>query len=117
MFCPNCKAEYKEGYTKCSDCGIVLVPELPIEELIEPEHDGSFVTILETNDFMDIPLIKAALDAGNVQYFIQGEEMNVIYPFAQSAILMVAAEDTEKAVELLQDVKLNYIRMIFDPNQ
>lgn len=25
MICPNCKAEYEEGYTQCSDCHIDLV--------------------------------------------------------------------------------------------
>jgi hypothetical protein len=28
MFCPNCKAEYREGFTKCSDCGVALVRTL-----------------------------------------------------------------------------------------
>jgi hypothetical protein len=25
MFCPVCKSEYREGFTKCSDCGVDLV--------------------------------------------------------------------------------------------
>jgi hypothetical protein len=29
MFCPNCKTEYREGFSKCSDCGADLVRELP----------------------------------------------------------------------------------------
>jgi hypothetical protein len=28
MFCPKCRAEYREGFTSCSDCHIPLVPEL-----------------------------------------------------------------------------------------
>jgi hypothetical protein len=28
MFCPNCKAEYREGFTRCSDCGTQLVARL-----------------------------------------------------------------------------------------
>lgn len=28
-FCPNCKAEYREGFTKCSDCDTELVKKLP----------------------------------------------------------------------------------------
>jgi hypothetical protein len=28
MFCPNCKSEYRAGFTECSDCGAELVPKL-----------------------------------------------------------------------------------------
>jgi hypothetical protein len=28
MFCPQCKAEYRFGFTKCSDCGVDLVERL-----------------------------------------------------------------------------------------
>jgi len=29
MFCPVCKFEYRDGFTKCSDCGVDLVQHLP----------------------------------------------------------------------------------------
>ena len=29
MFCPNCKAEYRPGFTHCVDCEVDLVAELP----------------------------------------------------------------------------------------
>jgi hypothetical protein len=29
MFCPNCKAEYRPGFTHCVDCDVDLVYELP----------------------------------------------------------------------------------------
>ena len=28
-FCPNCKAEYLAGVSRCSDCGLTLVDQLP----------------------------------------------------------------------------------------
>jgi len=28
MFCPECKAEYRQGFTRCSDCDVDLVQEL-----------------------------------------------------------------------------------------
>jgi hypothetical protein len=30
MFCPNCKSEYRSGFTRCSDCEVDLVYELPL---------------------------------------------------------------------------------------
>jgi len=33
MFCPECKAEYRPGFTHCADCDVDLVWELPPEAL------------------------------------------------------------------------------------
>lgn len=33
MFCPECKAEYRQGFTHCADCDVDLVWELPPEAL------------------------------------------------------------------------------------
>jgi len=41
MFCPTCKCEYLEGFTKCADCGVPLVAQLPpepAEEEVESEE-------------------------------------------------------------------------------
>ena len=35
-WCPNCKAEYQEGYTECSDCKLALVDDIHEEELLVP---------------------------------------------------------------------------------
>jgi hypothetical protein len=29
MFCPECRAEYRDGFTRCSDCDVDLVERLP----------------------------------------------------------------------------------------
>jgi hypothetical protein len=55
MFCPECRAEYRPGFTRCSDCDVDLVHELPepdtaidavqssmIKQL--PPHDNSLQT-------------------------------------------------------------------------
>ena len=31
MFCPQCKAEYRPGFSRCSDCEVDLVDHLPVE--------------------------------------------------------------------------------------
>jgi hypothetical protein len=42
MFCPNCKAEYREGFRRCADCDVDLVHELPATSLatVKPDDPG-----------------------------------------------------------------------------
>ncbi len=35
-WCPKCNAEYQEGFTVCSDCGVELVENLEEEEILVP---------------------------------------------------------------------------------
>ncbi len=37
MFCPICKAEYRQGFARCADCDVELVYELPATALAPPE--------------------------------------------------------------------------------
>jgi hypothetical protein len=39
MFCPQCKVEYRPGFTHCADCDVDLVAELP-KTAIEPSQSG-----------------------------------------------------------------------------
>lgn len=121
MFCPICKAEYREGFTRCSDCDIELIAkledEIPVEEFCGDEFDeenfeGEFVELLRTSDITDIAQIKGILDSANIRYFIQGENMLAIRPL-DCAVLKVVAEDAEKAMELIQGIKLNFYRFKF----
>jgi len=39
MFCPQCKAEYRQGFTHCADCDVDLVWELPKTAIeVRPEE-------------------------------------------------------------------------------
>jgi hypothetical protein len=39
MFCPQCKAEYRPGFTRCSDCGLDLVNDLPDANIPHTDED------------------------------------------------------------------------------
>jgi hypothetical protein len=120
MFCPHCRTEYREGFTICADCRIPLVTSLPAAERRGEGGGvpmGKFVEYLRTSDIGDIVILRSILDGGEVSYFIQDENINTLYPFMQSAILMVAEEDVEQVRELLKEVDLRYVRMIFGPRE
>lgn len=38
MFCPECKCEYLEGFTRCADCDVPLVERLPEENVPREQH-------------------------------------------------------------------------------
>jgi hypothetical protein len=44
MFCPRCKAEYRPGFTRCADCDVDLVWELPKNaiEMRQTGEDGEY---------------------------------------------------------------------------
>ena len=44
MFCPQCKAEYRTGFTHCADCDVDLVWELPKNaiEMRQTGEDGEY---------------------------------------------------------------------------
>jgi len=63
MFCPVCKAEYRAGFQKCSDCGIELVPSLPPEE---PARSYSMLWQGEDAIFHDTLVTK--LESASLEY-------------------------------------------------
>ena len=40
-WCPNCKTEYQDGYTVCSDCGSTLVEDRKSTRLNSSHGDES----------------------------------------------------------------------------
>ena len=104
MFCPECRAEYREGFHICSDCNIELVDEL--QPLPEPEF-VDFVEILATYNPADIVFLKSLLESEGIQYYFKGEHFMYMRPLADPVRLMVRKDQVEEAVELVKDVKLS----------
>ena len=108
MFCPQCKAEYKEDVVKCPECNIDLVPILPEEDFLE------FVKVFESADPNLTVIIKSVLDDAGIKYFVPGDNMQSIlgakFSFAFGADIgnarfLVSKEDAETARELLKEVE------------
>ena len=77
MFCPECAAEYREGFTECSDCGVELVSERP-ERTQHP--DDKFITVFETTDITLLPVIKSVLQSAEIPFYVRGDEAMGILP-------------------------------------
>ncbi len=72
MFCPNCKAEYREGFNRCSECGVALVNELPETEADPQSQIGMKgeppVILWSGQDPVAFSVVISALDAANIPY-------------------------------------------------
>jgi hypothetical protein len=113
MFCPKCRAEYREGFTVCADCEIDLVDVLP--EVEKPEFID-FKEVLTTYNPRDVAFIKSLLESEGIQYFFKGENFMYVRPLADPVRLMIRADQVEEAVELLKNVQLSFMGINLDKN-
>ncbi len=114
MFCPNCAAEYREGFTECSDCGVALVPERPPSN--QHPHD-KLIAVFETTDVTLLPVIKSVLQSAEIPFFVRGDEAMGILPVGTfgsginydgqglGAAVMVREDRAEEAKALLISIE------------
>ena len=112
MFCPECKAEYRRGFTKCRDCDVELVDTLMQPE---PEQSGAkseeFLNVdnpFEIARFLDVRQADFAISvlegSGIEAYLDQAFTGNMVpYMLGFGGVrLIVPAEDRQRAIEILQ---------------
>jgi len=101
MYCPVCRAEYREGFFECTDCDVDLVEELePV-----PEMPG-FVKMATIFSEGDIAVIKLNLDKAEIEYFFQGEQSHRLAPVPLGARLMVREDFKKEAESILKELEL-----------
>jgi hypothetical protein len=79
MYCPECRAEFREGFTACSDCHVPLVAALKPEPSDDTERDPGvpspdveMVTVFASGDPMVLALAKGSLEDANIPFFFDG---------------------------------------------
>ncbi len=112
MFCPQCRVEYREGFTECSDCHVALVSDLPPKPQREP--DIEYVTVLEAGNPATLAVAKSLLQAAEIDYLAMGEQLQDIIaggrlglgfnPVTGPVRIMARREDEDEARELLRDL-------------
>ncbi len=112
MFCPNCGAEYREGFTSCSACEVPLVSEPPDRK--EPVFKN-LVTVYEAGNLAILSFAKSILESGGIDYYCKGEGIQDLFgagrlgtgynPVLGPVQIQVAEEDAEKAKEILDQIE------------
>lgn len=73
MFCPQCRAEYRPGFTRCSDCDMALVDSLPEVEggVSKAPPSGSLEILWEGEDLALFESLLDQLEGAGIRYFDQ----------------------------------------------
>ena len=70
MFCPQCKAEYRPGFIRCSDCDIELVDHLPEEQHNDLENPTNYKNT-GAHDFIVVATAYDSIEEGQICSFLQ----------------------------------------------
>ena len=105
MICPKCKAEYREGYTKCADCEVELVDTITLEnEESSKSEEITFETVMTSFNQGEIALAKSLLESNNIQCFVQGESFNSLFRTSIPVSIKVPEEYSNQAKEVLKEL-------------
>jgi hypothetical protein len=71
MFCSQCRAEYRPGFTHCTDCDVDLVESLPgVEEAgANDMRRGTLVPLWEGDDLALHTNLLEELEAAGIRYY------------------------------------------------
>ncbi|MFC1591355.1 hypothetical protein ACFL43_02405 [Thermodesulfobacteriota bacterium] len=100
MFCPQCRAEYRQGFSSCADCNVALVHELP------PEPETQYVDlapVLSTHEQGDIALVKSILQGEGIPFVAQGDYFSTLRAPIEVRFLVPRAK-LEQAREALREL-------------
>lgn len=126
MFCPKCGAEYRNGFTKCSDCKIPLVLSLPLQPKPEQEQKPKqeqrpklqhvkLVDVFKTGNPATIAMVKSLLESAEIKYFVKNEGLQDLFVLGRLGIgfnpiigpveIWVKKEDEKDARKLLEELE------------
>jgi hypothetical protein len=105
MFCPACKSEYREGFTKCSDCDVDLVRQLADDsESKEPLWAGQDASVRSA--------ICEKLDAAKILHEDDSVESQFMPAFRQSIYrIQIRKKDHEAALNAIREVDVDRLNI------
>lgn len=114
MFCPLCKAEFRQGFTQCSDCRLPLVAtqQEADQQTVMPVWKGGskseFEAVLTALQNAQIPL--SFQEHLNARSAVQTSLRNFVHPLRQPSVVSdtefevkVLGSDSHRARQAIQD--------------
>ena len=98
-YCPQCREEYRTEATKCAECDVALVPELPKEA--EPNWVQVFA-----GSFADATIVRSSLEAAGIEAFVPKDSVfpdaGIDMETSYGVEVLVSEEDAAEARKILQ---------------
>jgi hypothetical protein len=109
MFCPNCEAEYRDGFTRCSDCDVALVEHLGEIHSNSPELSNAPELLWTGTDPGMIADIKDALESAKIPYHEHNHNIGPLPNWQpQVYAIFTRARDHRAANAALENAKRNF---------
>jgi hypothetical protein len=103
MYCPQCRTEYRVGFTRCADCDVTLV-----EHLGPDAQDVELAKVFETAEPSLIPVVESVLRNAGIEFLVKNQRLHSTVPGADFAVgpveYWVAREQAENTKALLQEL-------------
>ena len=120
--CPKCKAEYRDGFTVCADCGIPLEEQAAIiNETAQSTKDNREDTengwqpvderlLANFNDMVELSYVTSMLEDARIPYRIIAKDVSDYLQIMHGSsylgsCLYVSANDYDAAREILESLK------------
>jgi len=105
MYCPVCGAEYRPGFSLCSDCQVALVPDPPSSEAESAAASSSFLTLWAGDDPLKYAEIREALENRKIPSRTLHREDRSFNVVTQPAFeVFVPADALDSARAALKDI-------------
>lgn len=115
-WCPNCKYEYEREFTNCTDCGALLVEEVPLEEKFEFNIDDyvedKAVFLVTPNDEIEANFIESILKEEKIPVLVEHPSLGFVLPsnvffnsYSGNVEFFVPERLLPRAKEIVEDLR------------
>lgn len=98
MWCPVCRAEYRQGFTRCLKCDVDLVDALPPNPM--PGYENLAAVFEGDSDSAAVAC--AAVEGAGIESWMQDEEVHGLFPSLGLSKVLVREEDEKRALKVLE---------------
>ena len=107
MICPNCKSEYRVGFTRCSDCDVDLVDHLsPEPEVPANDERPPYVPVTTAQGQLETGQIRSFLESNGIPTEVRGESFGKVYGLVVNGFgavdVLVPKDQAAAALDLLE---------------
>jgi hypothetical protein len=107
IYCPECGAEYREGFTTCRDCNVALIRRPASEandDLVPLAHEASFELVGELLDRLEKNAVPYVIQAGTALELFDDSSTPITKPQPWEARVWVLGSRQRLATEIFDQL-------------